>query len=95
VSEQFLNGANIVSHFPANAWQNCAEMNMNRASDFIARCAAVKVLLAALRSTLTVLAPRGAGLYRFALQKQLLCFDHGSRIIVRAKSVEVLARHSL
>ena len=33
---------------------------------------AVKVLLAALRSTLTVLAPRKEGAYRFALEKQLL-----------------------
>jgi len=30
---------------------------------------AVKVLLAPLCSTLTVLAPRGGGLYRFALEK--------------------------
>ena len=56
---------------------------------------AVKVLLAALRSTLTVLAPRRAGLYRFALEKQLLCFDHQPRITGRAKFVEALARYSL
>jgi hypothetical protein len=31
--------------------------------------------LAALCSTLTVLAPRGAGLYRFALEKELLFFS--------------------
>jgi hypothetical protein len=56
---------------------------------------AVKVLLAALRSTLTVLAPQMRSTYRFALEKQLRCFDHCSRIIVRAKFVEVLARYSL
>jgi hypothetical protein len=33
---------------------------------------AVKVLLTALRSTLTVLASRMGGLYRFALEEQLL-----------------------
>ena len=33
---------------------------------------AVKVLLAALRSTLTVLASQMGGTYRFALEKQLL-----------------------
>jgi hypothetical protein len=45
---------------------------------------AVKVLLAALRSTLTVLASRMGGLYRFALEKQLLIFDrNGSAKAVR------------
>ena len=37
---------------------------------------AVKVLLAALRSTLTVLASQMGGAYRFALEKQWLCFDY-------------------
>ena len=48
---------------------------------------AVKVLLAALRSTLTVLAPHGAGLYRFALEATALlliincpCGPHRTRI---------------
>ena len=40
--------------------------------------------------TLTVLAPRDDGLHRFMLGKQLLCFDHCSRIIVRAKSSKFL-----
>jgi hypothetical protein len=42
------------------------------ASRFYRSLRAVKVLLATLRSTLTVLASRMGGLYRFALEKQLL-----------------------
>jgi hypothetical protein len=42
-----------------------------------------------------LLAPQMGSTYRFALEKQLRCFDHCSRIIVRAKFVEVLARYSL
>jgi len=38
-------------------------------------------LLAALRSTLTVLASQMGGTYRFALEKHLLCFDQSSYII--------------
>ena len=45
-------------------------------SRFYRSLCAVNVLLAPLRSTLTVLASQMGGAYRFALEKQWLCFDH-------------------
>ena len=54
---------------------------MNRSCRFYRSLRAVKVLFAALRSTLTVLAPRMGGLYRFRVAdlSAAIAFSHAAR----------------
>jgi hypothetical protein len=64
--------------------------NMNRSCRFYRSLRAVKVLLAALRSTLTVLAPRMGGLYRFRVAdlSAAIAFSHAARRILASRAFE-------
>jgi len=55
-------------------------------SDFYRSLRAVKVLLAALRSTLTVLAPQMGGTYRFALETSALLLNNQLRLRITPRS---------